>query len=63
MNIRKAGDFIDQLSPYSIFNFPFFLRIADLQEGRFPDRSHLVEMEGALLDEVTRSLAPPQSAR
>jgi len=37
--------------------------IADVHEGRFPQRSHLVEMEAALLEEVTRSLAaPPPSA-
>jgi 3-methyl-2-oxobutanoate hydroxymethyltransferase len=28
--------------------------IADVQEGRFPERGHLVEMETALLDEVVR---------
>jgi 3-methyl-2-oxobutanoate hydroxymethyltransferase len=35
--------------------------IADVQESRFPDRSHLVEMEAACLEEVVRSLtgAPP----
>ena len=31
--------------------------IADVNEGRFPERSHLVEMEAAQLDEVVRSLA------
>lgn len=31
--------------------------IADVKEGRFPERSHLVEMEGALLDEVVREIA------
>ena len=30
--------------------------IADVREGRFPARSHLVEMEGALMDEVVRSI-------
>ena len=30
--------------------------IADVNEGRFPERSHLVEMEAALLDQVTRTL-------
>ena len=30
--------------------------IADVQEGRFPARSNLVEMEGSLLDEVVRSI-------
>ena len=30
--------------------------IADVQEGRFPERSHLVEMEAALLDEVVRAI-------
>ena len=30
--------------------------IADVQEGRFPGRSHLVEMEASCLDEVVRSL-------
>jgi 3-methyl-2-oxobutanoate hydroxymethyltransferase len=35
--------------------------IADVQEARFPDRSHLVEMEAACLEEVVRSLTggPP----
>ncbi len=28
--------------------------IADVKEGRFPDRSHLVEMDAALLEEVMR---------
>ncbi len=31
--------------------------IADVQEDRFPERSHLIEMEGPLLDEVMRSLS------
>lgn len=30
--------------------------IADVQGGSFPDRGHLVEMDAALLEEVTRSL-------
>lgn len=30
--------------------------IADVKEGRFPERCHLVEMEGSLLDEVKRSI-------
>ncbi len=30
--------------------------IADVQEGRFPERSHLVEIDAPLLDEVARSL-------
>ena len=30
--------------------------IAEVQEGRFPERSHLVEMEAPLLDEVVHSL-------
>ena len=30
--------------------------IADVHAGRFPERSHLVEMEVPLLDEVVRSL-------
>jgi 3-methyl-2-oxobutanoate hydroxymethyltransferase len=29
---------------------------ADVKEGRFPERAHLVEMEGALLDEVVREI-------
>jgi 3-methyl-2-oxobutanoate hydroxymethyltransferase len=35
--------------------------IADVKDGRFPERSHLVKMEVALLEEVTRSVgaAPP----
>ena len=31
--------------------------IADVQEGRFPERSHLVEMEEPLLAEVMAALA------
>jgi 3-methyl-2-oxobutanoate hydroxymethyltransferase len=30
--------------------------IADVKEGHFPERSHLVEMEAPLLDEVTRTI-------
>jgi 3-methyl-2-oxobutanoate hydroxymethyltransferase len=30
--------------------------IADVQEGRIPERSNLVKMEGPLLDEVTRAI-------
>ena len=30
--------------------------IADVQEGRFPERSHLVEMQDSLLDEVKRTI-------
>ena len=39
--------------------------IADVREGRFPERSHLVEMDGPLLDEVARSLAaaPPSASK
>src|SRR3954463_1198737 len=33
--------------------------IADVQGGKFPERAHLVEMEGGLLDEVTRKLGAP----
>ncbi len=29
---------------------------ADVQEGRFPERSHLVEMEASLLDEVVQEI-------
>ena len=36
--------------------------LADVQEGRFPERSHLVEMEAPLLDEVVRSLGGAPSA-
>ena len=31
--------------------------IADVNEGRFPDRSNLIEMDNALLEEVTRKLS------
>lgn len=31
--------------------------IADVREGRFPERGHLVEMDGAALDEVVRDLS------
>ncbi|MFN0067920.1 MAG: 3-methyl-2-oxobutanoate hydroxymethyltransferase [Limisphaerales bacterium] len=30
--------------------------VADVQAGRFPERGHLVEMEGAVLEEVMRSV-------
>lgn len=30
--------------------------VADVKEGRFPERSHLVEMDARLLDEVMRSV-------
>ena len=30
--------------------------IADVNEGRFPERSHLVEMEAPFLDEVERAI-------
>jgi 3-methyl-2-oxobutanoate hydroxymethyltransferase len=30
--------------------------IADVQQGRFPERGHLVEMEGPLLDELSQSI-------
>ncbi len=38
--------------------------IADVNEGRFPERSHLVEMEGPLLDDLMNSVGtpPPQAA-
>ena len=36
--------------------------IADVNEGRFPERGHLVEMEAPLLDEVMRSVGGAQSA-
>ena len=35
--------------------------IADVQEGRFPERSHLVEMEAPFLDEVVRSIGSASS--
>src|SRR5205814_5215875 len=31
--------------------------IADVKEGRFPERGHLVELEAPLLDEVVRSIS------
>jgi hypothetical protein len=36
--------------------------IADVRDGRFPDRSHLVGMEAGPLEEVTRTLGrqPPR---
>ncbi|MEP6671954.1 MAG: 3-methyl-2-oxobutanoate hydroxymethyltransferase, partial [Chthoniobacter sp.] len=33
--------------------------IADVNEGRFPERSHLVEMEAPALDEVVRAIGGP----
>ncbi len=35
--------------------------IADVHEGRFPERSHLVEMESKLLDEVVRGIGDDPS--
>ena len=35
--------------------------IADVGEGRFPERKHLVEMEAPLLDEVVRSIGSASS--
>jgi len=37
--------------------------ISDVKEGRFPERSHLVEMETTLLEEVVRAIgdAPPEA--
>lgn len=34
--------------------------IADVKEGRFPERGNLIEMEGALLDEVVREIGLPK---
>ena len=36
--------------------------IADVKEGRFPDRCHLVEMDAKLLDEVVRSVPARNTA-
>ena len=36
--------------------------IADVKEGRFPDRSHLVEMDAKLLAELVRSISPRDAA-
>lgn len=35
--------------------------IADVKENRFPDRSHLIEMDSKVLDEVVRSLTTKTS--
>lgn len=32
--------------------------IADVKEGRFPERSHLIEMDKQLLEQVVRSISP-----
>ena len=37
--------------------------IGDVQEGRFPERGHLVEMEAPLFDEVVRSVGPMSPMR
>lgn len=37
--------------------------IADVKDGRFPERGHLVEMEGTLLEEVVRSVGGATSSR
>jgi 3-methyl-2-oxobutanoate hydroxymethyltransferase len=37
--------------------------IVDVQEGRFPDRGHLVEMDAGLFEEVTRSLGDAPSSK
>jgi 3-methyl-2-oxobutanoate hydroxymethyltransferase len=36
--------------------------IADVKEGRFPERCHLVEMDAKLLDEVVRSVPARNTA-
>jgi len=36
--------------------------IADVKEGRFPERCHLVEMDAKVLDEVMRSVPPHDAA-
>src|SRR5216110_1984353 len=36
--------------------------IADVNEGRFPERCHLVEMDAVLLDEVVRSVTARNTA-
>ena len=36
--------------------------IADVREGRFPERQHLVEMDPAVLEDVERALGPVQGA-
>ena len=36
---------------------------ADVHEGRFPERCHLVEMEASFLDEVVRSIGAAPSAK
>lgn len=37
--------------------------IADVKEGRFPERSNLVEMDAKVLEEVVRSLQSPDSSQ
>ena len=37
--------------------------IADVKEGRFPERTHLVEMDAEIFDEVTKSLAATSPGR
>jgi 3-methyl-2-oxobutanoate hydroxymethyltransferase len=37
--------------------------IADVREGRFPGRNHLVEMDAKLLDEVVKSLGDPSAEK
>ena len=37
--------------------------VADVNEGRFPERSHLVEMDASLLEKVVRELGPNSQGR
>ena len=37
--------------------------IADVHEGRFPERSHLVEMEAPFLDDVVRAIGGVPSSK
>jgi len=48
-NCRLQGERIAAFSEY----------IADVKEGRFPERCHLVEMDAQLLDQVVNSIPAP----
>ena len=74
---RRGGGVRDKWGPVSLGELDFAAEhrrlqqerlaafreyIADVHEGPFPERGHLVEMEAPLLDEVVRSLGGAPSA-
>ena len=60
---RRGGGVREKWGPVPLgrANFAAFREyIADVNEGRFPGRGHLVEMEAPLLDEVMSSIRGPR---